>query len=66
MSKKIWITGVSTGFIEFNFANYKIDINQYEKLKKLYKKYLFNYVFYFAAQSGVRYSFIKPFFRKLN
>ena len=43
-----------------NFIFYKIDINQYEKLKKLYKKYLFNYVFHFAAQAGVRYSLINP------
>ena len=42
-----------------NFIFYKIDINQYEKLKELYKKYLFNYVFHFAAQAGVRYSLIK-------
>ena len=38
-----------------NFIFYKIDINQYEKLKKLYKKYFFDYVFHFAAQAGVRY-----------
>ena len=43
-----------------NFIFYKIDINQYEKLKELYKKYLFNYVFHFAAQAGVRYSLINP------
>jgi len=43
-----------------NFIFYKIDINQYEKLKKLYKKYFFDYVFHFAAQAGVRYSLINP------
>ena len=43
-----------------NFIFHKIDINQYEKLKKLYKKYAFNYVFHFAAQAGVRYSLINP------
>jgi UDP-glucuronate 4-epimerase len=43
-----------------NFIFYKIDINQYEKLEKLYKKYLFNCVFHFAAQAGVRYSLINP------
>jgi len=43
-----------------NFIFYKIDVNQYEELKKLYKKYLFNYVFHFAAQAGVRYSLINP------
>ncbi len=43
-----------------NFIFYKIDINQYEKLEKLYKKYHFNYVFHFAAQAGVRYSLINP------
>ena len=43
-----------------NFTFYKIDINKYEKVKKLYKKYIFNYVFHFAAQAGVRYSLINP------
>ena len=43
-----------------NFTFYKIDINQKENLKKLYKKYLFNNVFHFAAQAGVRYSLINP------
>ena len=43
-----------------NFIFHKIDINQKEKLKKIYKKYLFNYVFHFAAQAGVRYSLINP------
>jgi len=43
-----------------NFIFYKIDINQYEKLEILYKKYLFNYVYHFAAQAGVRYSLINP------
>ena len=43
-----------------NFIFYKIDINQYKKLKELYKKYLFNYVFHFAAQAGVRYSLVNP------
>ena len=43
-----------------NFIFHKIDINQYEKLKKIYKKYTFNYVFHFAAQAGVRYSLINP------
>ena len=43
-----------------NFTCLKIDINQYEKLKKLYKKSLFNHVFHFAAQAGVRYSLINP------
>ena len=43
-----------------NFVFYKIDINHREKLEKLYKKYLFNCVFHFAAQAGVRYSFINP------
>ena len=43
-----------------NFKFYKIDINQNNKLIKLYKKYHFNYVFHFAAQAGVRYSLINP------
>ena len=43
-----------------NFIFYKIDINQYEKLEKLYKKNYFNHVFHFAAQAGVRYSLINP------
>ena len=43
-----------------NFVFYKVDIKQNKKLIKLYKKYRFNYVFHFAAQAGVRYSFINP------
>ena len=43
-----------------NFKFYKIDITELEKLKKLYKKHFFNYVFNFAAQAGVRYSLINP------
>jgi len=43
-----------------NFIFYKTDINQYKKLKKIYTKYAFNYVFHFAAQAGVRYSLINP------
>ncbi len=43
-----------------NFKFFKIDINYYEKLEKLYKKNYFNHVFHFAAQAGVRYSLINP------
>ena len=43
-----------------NFKFFKINIKEFKKLEKLYKKYYFNYVFNFAAQAGVRYSFISP------
>ena len=43
-----------------NFIFYKIDLNQYEALEKLYKKFKFHHIFNFAAQAGVRYSFINP------
>ena len=43
-----------------NFVFYTVNINQNNKLIKLYKKYHFNYVFHFAAQAGVRYSLINP------
>ena len=33
------LIAVCSGFVEFNLANHKIDINQYDKFKKLYKKY---------------------------
>ena len=43
-----------------NYKFYKIDLNQYEALEKLYKKFKFHHIFNFAAQAGVRYSFINP------
>ena len=43
-----------------NFKFYKLDVNQYENLKKLYIKYAFDHIFHFAAQAGVRYSLINP------
>ena len=49
--------------ILFKFKNYnfqKIDICQNNKLKNLFKKEKFDYVFHFAAQAGVRYSINHP------
>ena len=43
-----------------NFIFKKIDIKNYKKLEKLFKKYKFSYVFNFAAQAGVRYSIKQP------
>ena len=43
-----------------NFTFYKLNINDYKNLKKLYKKYVFSHIFHFAAQAGVRYSLINP------
>ena len=62
---KILITNCC-GYIRFNFINYKIYINLYERLKIFYKKYFFNYVFRFAAKAEVRYYLIKPPIRKLH
>ena len=42
------------------FSFKKIDINDYNKLAKIYKSNKFDYVFNFAAQANVRYSFINP------
>ena len=44
----------------FVFPFYKNELNQYEALEKLYKKFKFHHIFNFAAQAGVRYSFINP------
>ena len=43
-----------------NFVFFKIDLNQNEKLKKIFQKHKFDRVFHFAAQAGVRYSLINP------
>ena len=42
------------------FEYFKIDINNQEKLEKLFKKKKFHFVFNFAAQAGVRYSIHHP------
>ena len=43
-----------------NFFFEKIDITDKHKLKKFLRKKNFNYIFHFAAQAGVRYSFKNP------
>jgi UDP-glucuronate 4-epimerase len=43
-----------------NFIFLKIDISDYNKLKKLFKKKKIYYVFNLAAQAGVRYSIENP------
>ncbi len=42
------------------FKFYKIDLVEKNKLLNLFKKYNFDFVFNFAAQAGVRYSFKNP------
>ena len=42
------------------FSFQKIDINEYEKLLKIFDNNKFNFVFNFAAQANVRYSFVNP------
>ena len=43
-----------------NFKFYKININNYIDLKKIFKKNQFKIIYHLAAQAGVRYSVIKP------
>ncbi len=43
-----------------NFSFEKIDLSNYSKLKKLFKKYNFDYIVNLAAQAGVQYSLINP------
>ncbi len=43
-----------------NFSFFKIDLKNYSKLKKLFKKEKFDYVINLAAQAGVRMSIDKP------
>ena len=46
---------------KFNkFKFHKIDLNNYQKIEKIFKLYGFDYVFHFAAQAGVRYSIQFP------
>ena len=42
---------------EFNVKTINLDLTN---TKKLYKKFKFHHIFNFAAQAGVRYSFINP------
>ena len=44
-----------------NFIFCKIDIENYNSLKKLFKTYKFKAVMNLAARAGVRYSIEKPF-----
>ena len=43
-----------------NFKFYKININNYNKLKKIFTENKFKIIFHLAAQAGVRYSIINP------
>ncbi len=43
-----------------NFKFYKLDIEDYEKLKEIFKKYKFDAVINEAARAGVRYSLQDP------
>ena len=43
-----------------NFKFYKTNINDYNSLKKIFKKNRFNTIYHLAAQAGVRYSIINP------
>ncbi len=43
-----------------NFKFYKIDINNQNKLEKIFKKNKFDFVLNLAAQAGVRYSIDHP------
>jgi UDP-glucuronate 4-epimerase len=43
-----------------NFKFYKTNINNYNNLKKIFKKNFFNIIYHLAAQAGVRYSVINP------
>lgn len=43
-----------------NFKFFKIDLTDYNRLEKLFRNNNFQSVFNFAAQAGVRYSFINP------
>lgn len=40
---------------------HKVDISDYQKLNRIFKKYKFNKILHLAAQAGVRYSLKKPF-----
>lgn len=44
-----------------NFAFHKLDISDFEDLRKIFSKYKFNKICNLAAQAGVRYSFKNPF-----
>ena len=43
-----------------NFQFYKIDIYNFDKLKKIFKQKKYSMVVHFAAQAGVRYSIENP------
>ena len=42
------------------FTFYKIDLKNYLRLNKIFKKYKFDYAINLAAQAGVRYSINNP------
>lgn len=43
-----------------NFSFIKLDLNDYENLKKLFENEKFDYVIHLAAQAGIRYSIQNP------
>jgi UDP-glucuronate 4-epimerase len=43
------------------FIFYKLDLNEKNKIEKIYKYYKFAYVVHLAAQAGVRYSLENPY-----
>jgi UDP-glucuronate 4-epimerase len=43
-----------------NFFLIKIDLNNFQNLKKVFLKNKFTFVYHLAAQAGVRYSLLKP------
>ena len=45
---------------ERNFKFFKVDIESFNLLKKIFKKNKFNTVIHLAAQAGVRYSLVNP------
>ena len=55
------LTGKKTN-LKKNFRNfYKIDVNDYNQISNLFKKFNFDYVFHFAAVVGVKRTLEKPF-----
>ena len=59
-SKKLKLVRLNELY-KLGFSNfYKFDLNNKKKLNLLFDKYNFDLVVHFAAQAGVRYSFINP------
>ena len=43
-----------------NFVFFKLDLENFKLLKRIFNKNKFNYIFHLAAQAGVRYSVTNP------